>query len=775
MDMQHKQIGLTSDAVAKRVEEGKVNRKTDPPTKTVGQIVFSHIFTLFNLINLALAVLLLAVGSYRNLLFMGVVISNTVIGIFQEMRAKKTMDRLSLLAAPHVAVLRDGAHTNVAVEELVLDDAMCLENGNQIAADAIVAEGEIEVNEALLTGEADAIAKRPGDHLRSGSFVVSGSCVATVEHVGADNYVAQLTEKAKRMEKPHSMLMQAIGLIVKIVGVIILPIGILMFCKQYFSLDRTFAESVVSMASSAIGMIPEGLVLLTSISLAVGIIKLAMHKTLVQEMYSIESLARVDVLCLDKTGTITEGCMKVEEIVPLRDTPYSPEEVLAALARACDDHNPTADALRARFAQPPDWSATEIVPFSSARKYSAAAFARQGTFALGAPQMLLPDRGEALRSRIEPYTGLGKRVLLLCGVQRIGADKSVSGCEPLALVVLSDKVREDAAETLAYFAQQGVTLKVISGDHHRTVASVAAEAGLAGAERSIDLDGLSDQEVTAACEDYTVFGRVSPQQKCLLIDALKARGHVVAMTGDGVNDVLALKNADCSIAMAAGSDAARHVSQLVLLDSNFASLPKVVAEGRRVINNTRRAASLYLVKTVYSTLLALLFLFLDLSYPFAPIQMTLIGALTVGIPSFFLALEPNNERVPRDFMGYVLSHTVPGALTIVLAVLGVMFVSEFTAVSHAELSTMSAFATGFVSFLILYGVCQPFDAKRIALFSVMFAAFVLCVICFGGLFLYVPLSPLLLLLLIGVCVLSIPTLALLAKGVLALYRRLKKD
>ena len=304
---------------------------------------------------------------------------------------------------------------------------------------------------------------------------------------------------------------------------------------------------------------------------------------------------------------------------------------------------------------------------------------------------------------------------------------------------------------------------------------MAAEAGLAGAERSIDLDGLSDQEVTAACEDYTVFGRVSPQQKCLLIDALKARGHVVAMTGDGVNDVLALKNADCSIAMAAGSDAARHVSQLVLLDSNFASLPKVVAEGRRVINNTRRAASLYLVKTVYSTLLALLFLFLDLSYPFAPIQMTLIGALTVGIPSFFLALEPNNERVPRDFMGYVLSHTVPGALTIVLAVLGVMFVSEFTAVSHAELSTMSAFATGFVSFLILYGVCQPFDAKRIALFSVMFAAFVLCVICFGGLFLYVPLSPLLLLLLIGVCVLSIPTLALLAKGVLALYRRLKKD
>lgn len=465
-------------------------------------------------------------------------------------------------------------------------------------------------------------------------------------------------------------------------------------------------------------MIPEGLVLLTSVSLAVGVIKLAKRKTLVQELYCIESLARVDVLCLDKTGTLTEGSMKVEKLLPLKEniTSSTLENVLGELMAALNDDNATAQALREQFPCSPSWKVVSAVPFSSARKYSAVDFGSQGIFALGAPEFLFPQASEEEKKFISQYTQQGKRVLLLAHADQLKEGR-LSGICSMALVVLSDKVRSDARETLAFFAKQGVALKIISGDQHTTVASVAKEAGLKGAERSCDLTGLSDAQVAACCESYTVFGRVTPHQKLILVQALKKKGHTVAMTGDGVNDVLALKDADCSIAMASGSEAARNVSQLVLLDSNFSSLPQVVMEGRRAINNTQRSASLYLVKTLYSTILAFIFLFATLPYPFVPIQMTLIGAVTVGIPSFFLALEPNGERVNKDFLYYVFRHSVPGALAIVFSVVCYMVVSLFLPLSQAELSTLAATTTGFIGFFVLFRVCQPFHKLRVLLFA----------------------------------------------------------
>ena len=735
MTERYLQNGLTPEEVESRAAAGKINTAVAHTSRTVGQIIRSHVFTLFNLLNFVLAGLIVAVGSWRNLLFMGVVLSNIVIGIIQELRAKATIDRLTLLTAPRVRVLRGGRETGIGVEEIVQDDLMLLENGDQIASDAVVTDGEIEVNEALLTGEADPILKRPGDELRSGSFVVSGHCRARVIHVGGENYVARLTAKAKEMKKVRSALMDAINWIIRFVGYIILPLGILMFCKQFFGLGENITNAVVSTVSSAVGMIPEGLVLLTSVSLAVGVIKLASRKTLVQEMYSIESLARVDVLCLDKTGTITEGHMKLDEIVSLTDEDVRP--ALSALSAALDDHNPTANAVREAFPVSPDWHVLEKIPFSSARKYSAARF-EEGCYALGAAEFLLADRGKSLDSRIQPTTEAGRRVLVFCRAELSGG--AVVNAVPLALLEFTDPVRKDAAQTFRYFQEQGVSIRVISGDSAGTVAAVAREAGL-DVENAANLDGLTDEEVVALAERTTVFGRVSPSQKRSLVETLQSSGHTVAMTGDGVNDVLALKAADCSIAMAEGSAASRQVSQLVLLDSRFASLPGVVAEGRRVVNNMRRAASLYLVKTIYSALLTLCFLFMGTAWPFRPIQMTLIGALTVGLPSFFLALEPNGERVRSDFLLYVLTHAVPGALSIVLGVLGMTALRGACPMTGGQLSTLCALITGFVGFVVLFRVCVPFNWKRILLFTTCFGLFILIVLFMGHFFMLTPLPP----------------------------------
>ena len=598
-------------------------------------------------------------GSPRNALFMGVILSNIVIGSFQGVRAKHTIDKLSLISAPKAVALRDGQRYTVKVEDVVLDDILIFGAGNQICADATVVGGECEVNESLLTGESDPIVKRPGDPLLSGSFVVSGTCSAQVEHVGAESYANKIAGDASYMKKRNSEIMNSIDFIVKIIGFAILPIGGVLFWKQFFVLGDTLQNSVVSTVAAMVGMIPEGLVLLISLAFAVSVIKLSARKTLVQDMYCVETLARVDTLCLDKTGTITEGSMQVDDIVPLEGfTAEQMKEALKALVNTLEDSNPTFMAIKEWLADspPPPWKAAETVPFSSARKWSGAYFSGRGCYVMGAGEFVLGGAFGPYKARAEGYSKNGQRVLLLARADRSFDDKALpEGMKPMGLVLISDKIRKEAPRTLRFFADQGVDLKVISGDNAVTVANIARKAGLSNADKYVDATTLrTEEDVKRAVKEYAVFGRVTPQQKLSFVKALKEDGHTVAMTGDGVNDVLALKEADCSIAMASGSDAARTVSNLVLLDSNFASMPVVVQEGRRSINNLQRSSSLFLVKTIFSALIGVLFIFINYSYPFQPIQQTLISSLTIGVPSFILALEPNNDRLCGRFINNVI-------------------------------------------------------------------------------------------------------------------------
>lgn len=726
--------GLTNEQVRRREEQGLTNRQENGQTRTVADIVRNNLFTFFNLINLILAVCVLLVGSYRNLLFMGVVLSNIIIGIIQEIRAKHTIDKLSLISAPVAQVVREGTLKTVAIEQLVLDDIVQLSAGNQICADAVVAEGNVEVNEALVTGESDLVAKQPGDPLLSGSFVVSGLCRARLEHVGAESYAARITVDAKKHKKPNSELMNALNKIIRAVGIGIVPVGLLLFLKQWLLLRLPLQEAVPSTVAALIGMIPEGLVLLTSVAMAIGVIRLGRYKTLVQELYCIETLARVDVLCLDKTGTITEGDMLVKDVVLLKpDAPAT--EALGALAASLQDDNATFRAICEAFDANRDWICTGTVPFSSQRKWSGADFETYGSFVMGAPEFILRERYGEIREEVESYSSQGNRVLLLARQRSPLEEEIAPDAECLALVLLADKIRPEAPETFRFFQEQGVGIKIISGDNPLTVAEVARRSGVAGADRFIDASTLTtDEAVAQAATRYTVFGRVTPPQKRVLVKALKAAGHTVAMTGDGVNDVLALKDADCSVAMASGSDAARHVAQLVLLDSNFASMPRVVMEGRRVINNIERSASLFLVKTIYSAVLSLIFLFLAAQYPFVPIQLTLISALTIGFPSFVLALEPNKRRVHGRFLTNVLGKAVPGALTIVVNILIIMALSAVFQMSSDQSSTIATISTGFIGLLVLFRVCMPFDWKRKILWGAMVAAFFCAVVCFHQVF-----------------------------------------
>lgn len=728
------QEGLTTEQVRQRVEQELTNRQENGQTRTISSIIRNNLFTFFNLMNLVLATCLLLVGSYRNLLFMGVVVSNIVIGIIQEIRAKRTIDKLSLISAPVAQVVRGGVLETVAVDQLVLDDIVQLSAGNQICADAVVVQGNVEVNESLITGESDSIAKQPGDSLLSGSFVVSGTCRARLEHVGAESYAARITADAKRHKKPNSELMNALNKIIRGVGIGIIPVGLLLFFKQWLLLKLPLQEAVPSTVAALIGMIPEGLVLLTSVAMAIGVIRLGRYKTLVQELYCIETLARVDVLCLDKTGTITEGDMLVKETVPLEpDAPV--QDALGALAACLQDDNATFRAIREAFAPNKEWVCTKTVPFSSQRKWSGASFESRGAYIIGAPEFILRERYGEIRARVEEYSAQGNRVLLLARQQSPLEEEAAPDAQCLALVLLADKIRPEAPETFRFFQEQGVGIKIISGDNPLTVAEVARRSGVADAGDFVDASTLTtDEAVAEAATRYTVFGRVTPPQKRILVKALKAAGHTVAMTGDGVNDVLALKDADCSVAMASGSDAARHVAQLVLLDSNFSSMPRVVMEGRRVINNIERSASLFLVKTIYSAVLSLIFLFLAAQYPFVPIQLTLISALTIGFPSFVLALEPNKRRVQGRFLTNVLGKAVPGALTIVANILIIMALSAAFQMSSDQSSTIATISTGFIGLLVLFRVCMPFDWKRKALWGAMVAAFFCAVVFFHELF-----------------------------------------
>ena len=741
--------GLTDEQVNERIEQGKVNADENPNTRTYKQIVRENTLTFFNFLNLVLLILVLMVGSYKNAFFVGIIIINTLIGIAQEIRAKKTIDKLAILTAKKSIVIREGKKWTVPTEELVLDDLVCLKTGDQVPADAKVLEGSVEVNESLLTGESDNLPKNVGDELFSGSFVTSGEACCQIIHVGKDNYAAQITSEAKEFKRHNSELKNSLNAILKVISIIIVPLGALLFYKQYYVVGNTFKDSIVSMVAGVLGMIPEGLVLLTSVALTLGALVLANKKTLVQELYCIETLARVDTLCLDKTGTITEGTMCVERVEPWseasenKDTDEIPtededepdlheiENMMANLMYVLKDQNATIDALRKRFPAKSSMTLEHIVSFSSDRKYSGAVFEDNGTYLMGAAQFLFPEGREDILDVCQNYAEEGLRVLVLAhSTQMAEGTELPENLEPAALLLLTDVIREEAPDTLQFFDSQEVDLKVISGDDPVTVSAIAKRAGLKNAENYVDATTLeTEEQLEEAVAKYSVFGRVTPQQKKEMVQALQKQGHTVAMTGDGVNDVLALKEADCSIAMAQGSDAAKNIANVVLLDSNFASMPHIVNQGRRVVNNIRTAASMFLIKTMFSVMLSLLTIFFGNAYPFEPIQMSLISACAVGIPTFLLAQENNYDKIDHTFLRHVFLNAFPAALTITSCVFAVMLVCQNVYHSNDMLSTACVLVTGWNYMAALKTVYAPLNTyRKVIIYGMQFILFSAAVI-----------------------------------------------
>ena len=741
--------GLSEEEVLKLKERGLVNYKADVKTKSIGQIIMGNFFTLFNFLNFGLALAIFLVGSYKNLLFLGVVFCNTLISTIQEIRSKRVIDKLSLLNESKVTVIREGITKQIEIHDIVLGDIIKLRAGNQIVADSKIISGEILVNESLITGESESVTKNNNMDILSGSFVVSGSALAEVVHVGADNYTAQISAEAKYIKKVNSEIMNFLNRIIKYISIAIIPIGVLLFISQMDA--GTFNDTVVHVVAALIGMIPEGLVLLTSTVLAISVIRLSKYNVLVQELYCIETLARVDTICLDKTGTITKGEMEVSKLVPLNGTEMNEiVDALSMMSYHMDNDNQTMEAISKKYARRNDHKVLEIVPFSSQAKWSGISF-EDVSYILGAPEIVLKDTSK-IDKELSTYVD-SNRVVLLGKVNHKLNKKLPLDVEPMALVIINDKIRLEARATLDYFKEQGVNIKLISGDNPKTVAGVAAKVGLKDV-KYIDMS-VCDRPIVEIADEYNVFGRVKPSQKKEIIMALKALGHTVAMTGDGVNDVLALKEADCSVAMNSGSDAARNVSQLVLLDSNFASMPKVVAEGRRSINNIQRSSSLFLCKTTYATLLAILFVFLPISYPFEPIQLTLTSVVTIGIPSFILALEPNNERINGKIIINVLKRSIPTALTIVANVLIIILISNFIKLTEDEVSTLCVVLTGLIGFMLLYRISVPFNTLRRCLFIFLAILFTLGVVFFRNLFSLTILTPKLLILILALFMIAI--------------------
>ncbi len=732
--------GLTAAQVQERVENGYQNLSVEPPTKTVGQIILSNVLTYFNLVFFVLAALIIAVGSWYNLTFMGVVFANIGIGIIQELKSKRTLDKLNLLTSPKGVVIRDGVQQTVNTTDLVRDDIVVFATGNQIYADAEVVEGACQVNEALITGEADEIRKAQGDALLSGSFVVSGSVRARLTAVGAESYVSKLTLEAKKSGKTkQSEMMRSLSMLVKWIGIILIPFGIALCIKEVSWLGRSFTDGVVSTVAALVGMIPEGLYLLTSLALVAGVIRLAQRKTLVHEMGCIETLARVDVLCVDKTGTITENKMVVEDIALLCADRYVAEDIhmiMSDYVFAMQDDNDTMAALRKYFSGKVYQQAVDTLPFTSVKKYGGVSFHEDETYILGAPDVILGAQYGEYAEKIEFYAAKGCRVLLLALYDGSLSDETLSAdIFPLALILLANKIRAEAPDTFAFFAKQGVTVKVISGDNHLTVAEVASRAGIENADKYVDARTLdTDEKIQKAANEYVVFGRVTPEQKRKLVQAMHNAGHTVAMTGDGVNDVLALKAADCSVAMASGSDVACQVSHIVLLNSDFSSMPSVVMEGRRVINNIERSASLFLVKNIFSFLLALISLFFTLPYPFTPSQLSLVSGLTIGLPSFVLAMEPNESLIQGKFLRNVLYRALPAALTDLVLILGVLLFYLGFDLTEDEMSTISTVVMGVVGLLMIHHTCMPYNALRKALMAFCTGAFVFSVLFLKTLF-----------------------------------------
>ena len=798
--------GLTNEEVQERIAQGQVNNNENPNTRTYKQIILENTLTFFNFLNLVLLVFVLLVGSYKNSMFVGIIFINTVIGIIQEIRAKKTIDKLAILTESKTVVLREGKKWKISTEKLVVDDLIFLKAGEQVPADAKILEGNLEVNESLLTGEADNLPKNPGDELFSGSFVTAGQACCQIIHVGSDNYASRITSEAKEFKRHNSELRNSLNAILKVISIIIVPLGAMLFYKQYYFVGDSIRDSVVNMVAAVLGMIPEGLVLLTSVALTLGALKLAQKKTLVQELYCIETLARVDTLCLDKTGTITEGTMCVESVEsypPVYDeisdetsgnktapgewnnngtkssdltegsaaTEASAvsaaeaiakedgssilllqeesetgakkhrqedtakireiEHIMGNLLSVLKDQNATADALRARFKVAQDMELDHVIPFSSDRKYSGAAFKDAGTYLMGAAQFIFSEGNPELMEYCGSFAEEGLRVLIVAHSENVNEGTEIpEGLEPVGLLLLTDVIRAEAPDTLAYFESQGVDLKVISGDDPVTVSAIAKRAGLKNAEQYVDATTITTQEeMDEAVATYSVFGRVTPQQKQAMVKSLQAQKHTVAMTGDGVNDVLALKEADCSIAMAEGSDAAKNIANVVLLDSNFAAMPEIVNQGRRVVNNIRTAASMFLIKTIFSVLLSLITIFFGDSYPFEPIQMSLISACAVGIPTFLLAQENNYEKIDHTFLRHVFMNAFPAAVTITGCVFTVMLVCQNVYHSNLMLNTACVLVTGWNYMAALKTVYAPLNRyRKVIIYSMQVIFFAAAVI-----------------------------------------------
>lgn len=732
--------GLSQEQVQERIDSGWTNEMVTEESKTVGQIIKGNLLTYFNLIFAILAILVVAAGSFRSLTFLPVVIANLFIGILQEIRAKKTLDQLTMLNAPKAEVVRNGHISEIPAEELVLDDIVIFRAGDQICADAIVLDGSVLVNEALLTGESDELRKELGDFMMSGSFVVSGECYARLERVGADSYISELTLEAKAQDqKKHSEMLRVLDRMVGIVGILIVPIGVFLFVQQYVFSGASFQSSILSMVAAVVGMIPEGLYLLASVTLVVSVIRLASQKVLVHDMKCIESLARVDVLCVDKTGTITENEMQVSSVIPMEG--FDPTQgvglkaQISTLIAAMPEGNLTMQALKRYFKTPLKKNAEAVFPFSSTYKYCTAVFP-DNAYVLGAPELVLRSDYEKYRPLMESYSADGFRTVLFGRYEGVPDGQALTEpVIPMGLILLTNPIRRDAPETFRYFAQQGVAIKVISGDNPLTVSQIAAEAGIPGAENYVDASTLETEDaLRSAAEQYTVFGRVTPEQKRLLVRALRSAGHTVGMTGDGVNDVLALKEADCSVAMASGCDAAAQVSQLVLLESDFSAMPSVVAEGRRVVNNIQRSASLFLVKNIFSFLMSVFSACFMLNYPLEPAQISLISMFTIGIPGFFLALQPIAEAIHGRFLSNVLIKALPAGLTDFLVVGALVIFGRVFGVNETDISNACTMLLAIVGFMILHHISKPLNLLRWIVWVGSGVGLLVCSIYLGDIF-----------------------------------------
>ena len=723
--------GLTTEEVKIRINKKLVNYDTTTPSKSIKQIILENTCTLFNFINIVLATLIIMVGSYKNLLFLGVVICNTLISTIQEIRAKKVVDKLSVISSSKVKVIRDNKKVEISVNDIVLDDLAIYNLGNQIVTDSTIISGTCEVNESFITGEAKTVYKKEGDTLLSGSFIVSGSVEAKVIHIGLDNYTSIISHDAKEMKKEiNSQIMRSLNKIVKYVSIALIPIGILLLLKQFSIPTNTTRDAIVSVVAAIVGMIPEGLILLVSTVLAISTLKLSKYNVLVQDLYAIETLARVDTLCLDKTGTLTQGKMEIADVISLDKYKINEiDEALEIISTNLDDNNPTFLALNNKYGNNSKIKAVSKIPFSSDRKYSGVIL-KDKSYIMGAPEFVLEEKYDKYKKKIETYSE-ENRVLVL-----VKATPSLENKEAMALILIHDKIRKESISTLNYFMENDCDIKIISGDSPSTIKSVAKSVGL-------DIKGVfdarcinEDTNLNLIVEENNIFARVKPEQKRMLIRALKNNGHVVAMTGDGVNDVLALKESDCGVAMNDGTDAARNVSELVLLDSNFDSMKEVVKEGRRTINNVERSASLFLSKTIYASVLAVLFLFINYKYPFEPIQMSLISSLTIGMPAFILALEPNLDRVNGKFLINVIKKSIPSGITTVINIILIMLLSCFVSISKSEVSTIAVILTSYTAVLLIYKISKPLNLLRKSLLITIITLFLIAFIIPQGRDLY---------------------------------------